>query len=140
MRVNSAPIRFMTVCWVKLRLISSANEGLRSCITGLQDLFRIHRIQSARVALEPGQLRALHRTAAITCGITFRRKLKNLVKLNLDISLTWLKSRLTRRLLKPIPRANVLADIATIQPTRQIHLRGQFRRAQLDRRVRNALV
>src|SRR5215213_979426 len=103
----------MTVCFAKLCFISSANVGLRDlCITG----FRIHMIQSTRVALQACQFRTLHRTTAITCGVTLRRELKNLRKLRINISLARLETRFARRLLKPVPRANILADVATIYP------------------------
>src|SRR6185369_5190296 len=96
----------------------------------------------ARVALQADQFRALHRTAPVTFRISLRCELKNFIEISIDVSVARSKTRLSGSLFKTVPRTNILADVAAIQPTRKVlfKLTGQFRRPQFDSPVRNAFV
>src|SRR5215212_10383039 len=90
--------------------------------------------------MQTRKLRSLHRTAAKTCRISFRREFEYLSEFRIHISCSRRESWLSGVFFKPIPRTNILTDVAAVQPTSQIHFSGQLRRTQFDRRVRNALV
>ena len=90
--------------------------------------------EGARVALQAREFGALHSTAAETFGVGFRRQLERISKIEIHIPFAGLKPRFVCVLLKTIPGANILADVAAVKPTFKVvsHVVREFRIAQFD--------
>src|ERR1043165_6369319 len=96
----------------------------------------------AGVAFKASELGALDGAAAETLYVSFRRQFDNLRKLCVRVALARLEAWLAGRLLKTIPGANVLANVAAVEPALSIFCNFTWNRrsAQLNRRVRDATV
>src|SRR3989440_12555621 len=78
----------------------------------------------------------------VALGITCRRHFEGPGKRSVDVFLPGLEPTFVGQLLEAIPGTDILADVATVQPTLKIlcDLLGEFRVAQLNRGVRNTFI
>jgi hypothetical protein len=96
----------------------------------------------ARVSLQSGEFCSFDGAAAEPRDIRFMIHCDHFSKRQRRLSISRFKARLIGRFFEAIPRADVLADVATVKPTAQIarDLLGDLCGAEFDRRIRDASV
>src|SRR5205085_4765495 len=98
--------------------------------------------ERARVAFKPCEFSAFDGAATKARGVKVGCEREDVVEFGGDAIRARLKASLIGRLLETIPRADVLTDVATVEPAVEIggDLCGHFFGAQFDGRVRDATV